>query len=160
MTRGLITRLKTGGAMRTVLRRLRRIEARLAPRNDVVSQAVADLIRESRRRRLEAEGLPYEERNGHTIAGLRQVPLGCGDVAPWSPTETRTRYHTATRIVADNNEYRSGGPAGNSTTSERRVKQSSPLRPPRLRSHRLRRIRRAAKRCARTAEGSRSCALM
>jgi hypothetical protein len=67
--------------MRTILRHLRRIEARLAPRNDVVSQAVADLIRESRRRRLEAEGLPYEEGNGHTIASLRQVPLGCGDVS-------------------------------------------------------------------------------
>jgi hypothetical protein len=53
--------------MKGMLRRLRQIEERLAPKNDVASQAVADLIRERRRRRLQAQGLPYEERSDQTI---------------------------------------------------------------------------------------------
>jgi hypothetical protein len=54
--------------MKTMIRRLRRIEARLAPKPDVASERAAELIRERRRRRLEAAGQPYEELPWHTVA--------------------------------------------------------------------------------------------
>jgi hypothetical protein len=54
--------------MKTVIRRLRRIEARLAPNADTASERAAELIRERRRRRLEAAGLPYNELPWDTVA--------------------------------------------------------------------------------------------
>jgi hypothetical protein len=56
--------------MKAIFRRLRRIEARLAPLPDVASQRAAELIRERRRRRLEAAGQPDEELPWHTVALL------------------------------------------------------------------------------------------
>jgi hypothetical protein len=56
--------------MKAIFRRLRRIEARLAPLPDVASQRAAELIRERRRRRLEAAGQPYDELPWHTVALL------------------------------------------------------------------------------------------
>jgi hypothetical protein len=54
--------------MKTIIRRLRRIEARLAPEPDAASERAAELIRERRRRRLEAAGQPYDELPWHTVA--------------------------------------------------------------------------------------------
>jgi len=54
--------------MKAMIRRLRRIEARLAPKADVASERAAELIRERRRRRLEATGQPYEELPWYTVA--------------------------------------------------------------------------------------------
>jgi hypothetical protein len=48
--------------MRMILRRLTLLEARSMPRVDWASQQTADLLRERRRRRLEAAGLPFEDR--------------------------------------------------------------------------------------------------
>jgi hypothetical protein len=48
--------------MRAFLRRLRKVEEKLAPQpseQDRRDAEAADLIRETRRRRLEAEGLPF-----------------------------------------------------------------------------------------------------
>jgi hypothetical protein len=42
-------------------RRLRRLENRLTPRPDPESERIVEQVRERRRRRLEAEGLPYQE---------------------------------------------------------------------------------------------------
>jgi hypothetical protein len=53
--------------MKTMMRRLRRIEARLAPKPDFASERLAELIRERRRRRLEAAGQPYEELPWHPV---------------------------------------------------------------------------------------------
>ena len=47
--------------MKTVIRRLRRPEERFAPQVDLASQRAADLLRERRRRRLEASGEPFDE---------------------------------------------------------------------------------------------------
>jgi hypothetical protein len=50
--------------MRAIRQRLRRVEEKLAPRpseQDRRDAEAAELIRESRRRRLEAEGLPFHE---------------------------------------------------------------------------------------------------
>ena len=50
--------------MKTILRRLDRIEQSLAPKptaQDRRMAELADLIRERRRRRLEAAGLPFQE---------------------------------------------------------------------------------------------------
>jgi len=46
--------------MRAVVRRLRLLEERFVPQVDLASHRVADLIRERRRRRLEASGQPVE----------------------------------------------------------------------------------------------------
>jgi hypothetical protein len=54
--------------MKVMFRRLRRLEERVAPKLDVATQRVAELIRERRRRRLEAAGQPYEELPWHTVA--------------------------------------------------------------------------------------------
>jgi hypothetical protein len=50
-----------------MFRRLRRLEERMAPKPDAVSQRTAELIRERRRRRLDAAGQPYEELPWHTV---------------------------------------------------------------------------------------------
>jgi hypothetical protein len=47
--------------MRAVIRRLQRLEERFAPQVDLASQRAADLLRERRRRRLEASGESVEE---------------------------------------------------------------------------------------------------
>jgi hypothetical protein len=54
--------------MKAMIRRLRRIEERLAPTPDLASQRAAELIRERRRHRLEAAGQPYEDLPWHTVA--------------------------------------------------------------------------------------------
>ena len=47
--------------MRTLVRRLRQLEERLAPVIDPGRSETANLLRERRRRRLEASGQPFEE---------------------------------------------------------------------------------------------------
>jgi len=47
--------------MKAILRRVGRLEQRLVPKVDLASQSVADIIRERRRRRLEASGEPFED---------------------------------------------------------------------------------------------------
>jgi hypothetical protein len=44
--------------MKATFRRLRRIETQLAPKPNLASQRVAELLRERRRRRAEASGEP------------------------------------------------------------------------------------------------------
>jgi hypothetical protein len=46
--------------MRTISRRLRRLEAGFAPQENEEVRSLVALIRERRRRRLEASGEPYE----------------------------------------------------------------------------------------------------
>jgi hypothetical protein len=48
--------------MKMILTRLTRLEERSMPSIDWASQQTADLLRERRRRRLEAAGLPFEDR--------------------------------------------------------------------------------------------------
>jgi len=47
--------------MKAILRRVGRLEQRYVPKLDLASQSVADIIRERRRRRLEASGEPFED---------------------------------------------------------------------------------------------------
>jgi len=47
--------------MRAVVRRLRLLEERFVPQVDLASQRLADLIRDRRRRRLEASGQPFDD---------------------------------------------------------------------------------------------------
>jgi hypothetical protein len=47
--------------MRAVIRRLHRLEEMLVPQVDPAEQSLADLLRERRRRRLEASGQSVEE---------------------------------------------------------------------------------------------------
>jgi hypothetical protein len=53
--------------MKAMFRRLRRLENRIAPKPDALSQRTAELIRERRRQRLEAAGEPYEELPWHSV---------------------------------------------------------------------------------------------
>jgi hypothetical protein len=48
--------------MKAVFRRIARLEQRSTPRLDLALQRAAETLRERRRRRLEAEGLPFEDR--------------------------------------------------------------------------------------------------
>jgi hypothetical protein len=58
--------------MKAMIRRLRRIEAHLAPKPNTVSQRAAQLLWERRRRRADANGQPFEEPPPHT----RTAPPG------------------------------------------------------------------------------------
>ena len=44
-----------------IARRVARLEGRLIPQEDPETKRLVELLRERRRRRLEAEGLPFEE---------------------------------------------------------------------------------------------------
>jgi hypothetical protein len=62
--------------MKMILRRLNRLEESSIPQIDRGSQSAADLLRERRRRRLEAAGLPYEERPKPVLhAGVRTLSI-------------------------------------------------------------------------------------
>jgi hypothetical protein len=47
--------------MKTILRRLHRLEGKLAPPVNLALQRLADELRERRRRRLEASGQPFDD---------------------------------------------------------------------------------------------------
>jgi hypothetical protein len=47
--------------MKAMIRRLRLLEERCLPQVDLASHRLADLLRERRRRRLEASGEPFDE---------------------------------------------------------------------------------------------------
>jgi hypothetical protein len=53
--------------MKAMFRRLRRIETQLAPEPNAAAQRAVELLRERRRRRLEAAGQPFEELPSHTV---------------------------------------------------------------------------------------------
>ena len=53
--------------MRAVIRRLCRLEEKFVPQEDPESLRIADLLRERRRRRLEASGQPFEDAPRETV---------------------------------------------------------------------------------------------
>ena len=57
--------------MKTITRRLSELERRFAAHRGEQGRSLADVIRERRRRRLEAEGLPFKgwPTRGHVDAG-------------------------------------------------------------------------------------------
>jgi hypothetical protein len=64
--------------MKTIIRRLCRLEETLAPQAADEEVRIANLLRERRRRRLEASGLPYEERP------VEPYPRTLGRRATWA----------------------------------------------------------------------------
>ena len=58
--------VRAAAIMRAILKRLCKVEEKLTPQrpNGTGGTEAAELIRESRRRRLEAEGLPFSRRQG------------------------------------------------------------------------------------------------
>ncbi len=58
--------------MNAIGRRLRRLEDQLKPRVNEHGETAADVVRSRRRRRLEAAGLPYEDRPREISAALGQ----------------------------------------------------------------------------------------
>jgi hypothetical protein len=61
--------------MKAIVRRLARIEVRLAPTIDLASYRLADLLRERRRRRLEASGQPFESRSPVSVSSGRVLSV-------------------------------------------------------------------------------------
>ena len=65
----------TGGdSMKTIIRRVGLLEGRLVPKGNAASQRVAGLLRERRRRRLEANGQPFDD---SSRGNLPTAPGGC-----------------------------------------------------------------------------------
>ena len=60
--------------MKTIDRRLCRLERKFTPEVDHESRRLADMIRERRHRRLEASGLPFEERPDLSLYELGRRP--------------------------------------------------------------------------------------
>jgi hypothetical protein len=52
--------------MKAITRRVRRLEQRLLPQANDEWQRLVSIIRERRRRRLEAAGLPFDDQHGKT----------------------------------------------------------------------------------------------
>jgi hypothetical protein len=62
--------------MRAVVRRISRLEGGFFPAEDPMSQTVADMLRERRRRRLEASGQPvYESVRPVAVPGGRRLSI-------------------------------------------------------------------------------------
>ena len=65
--------------MKAIDRRLRRLEESFAPEENEQGESLADLIRERRRRRLEASGEPLEDRPCEVIYD-EDRPLSVADI--------------------------------------------------------------------------------
>ena len=59
--------------MRTLSRRVRKLEERISPQEDPERRRLVELIRERRRRRLQESGQPFEEEHCVVDAGARSI---------------------------------------------------------------------------------------
>jgi hypothetical protein len=66
--------------MRTIDRRLRRLEVSLAPQEDEEVRSLVTLLRERRRRRLEASGEPFESGPSKRLTDDQTRHLSVADV--------------------------------------------------------------------------------
>jgi hypothetical protein len=78
--------------MRTIIRRLRKLEERLVPHVDDQGRTLADVILERRRRHLEATGQPpYEEGPPVPLTDDRGRPLSVGEILRAGRNRARER---------------------------------------------------------------------
>jgi hypothetical protein len=81
--------------MKAFIRRLHRLEENAMPQVDLASQRNADLLRERRRRRMEAAGIPFVDLSrAPALHGARRL-----SVAETLRDIRRTRYQAATNGV-------------------------------------------------------------
>ena len=66
--------------MKAIDRRLRRLEESLAPQENEQGESLAELVRERRRRRLEASGELFEFRPWHRLIDDQNRPLSVADI--------------------------------------------------------------------------------
>jgi hypothetical protein len=66
--------------MKAITRRLSQLELRFAAHRDKEGRSIAEVIRERRRRRLEAEGRPFEERPTVKYADAGDQPRTVAEV--------------------------------------------------------------------------------
>ena len=66
--------------MRTISRRLRRLEDSLAPKENEEVRSLVALLRERRRRRLEANGEHFESRPCEWLTDDQERPLSIADI--------------------------------------------------------------------------------
>jgi hypothetical protein len=77
--------------MRTISRRLRRIEERFAPQENEEVGRLVTLLRERRRRRLEASGEPLEVRRFEALTDDQNRPLSIADIVAAGVNSWRSR---------------------------------------------------------------------
>jgi len=75
--------------MKTILRRVGLLESKLAPQGNAAARRVAGLLRERRRRRLEANGQPFED---SSEANMSTAARGCLSVAETLRLRRRQRF--------------------------------------------------------------------
>jgi hypothetical protein len=66
--------------MRTISRRLRRLQDRFAPEENEEVRRLVELLRERRRRRAEQAGEPFEERPCERLTDDQNKPLSVADI--------------------------------------------------------------------------------
>ena len=66
--------------MRTISRRLRKLEDRFAPKENEEVRSLVTLLRERRRRRAEANGEPFDERPSEWHIDDQNGPLSIADI--------------------------------------------------------------------------------
>jgi hypothetical protein len=66
--------------MKAIDRRLRRLQERFAPQEDEEVRSLVTLLRERRRRRLEASGEPFEEGPCERLTDDQDRPLSVAEV--------------------------------------------------------------------------------
>jgi hypothetical protein len=71
--------------MRITIHRLRRLEQRLMPKADPSASRAVELLRERRRRQMEADGRPHEDRPLSTIPLPTGRPLSIAEVLRQRP---------------------------------------------------------------------------
>jgi hypothetical protein len=78
--------------MKTILRRVGLLESKLAPQVNAASLRAAGLLRERRRRRLEANGQPFED---SSLTNMSTAPRGCLSVAETLRRRRRQRFENS-----------------------------------------------------------------
>jgi hypothetical protein len=79
--------------MRTIIRRLRRLEERFVPPVDEEGRRLAEVLWERRRRRLEASRMPLEEGPPARLTDDRGRPLAVSEILQAGRIRTRERNH-------------------------------------------------------------------
>ena len=87
--------------MKAITRRLRRLEERLAPQANEHAQRAADIIRERRRRRLEAAGLPFDDLDWKRITAATGPRLSIAETLRMGRQRLRERACARGRIATD-----------------------------------------------------------
>jgi hypothetical protein len=79
--------------VKAIVRRLRRLENQAMPIVNERGETLAEVVRQRRRRRLKAEGLPFDDRSRETFAGAQSLSeaIRMGRRRAWEAGRVRSR---------------------------------------------------------------------